>query len=135
MEGGEPAWRGLIVASSSTMANGEFVAYLPQASGYGIILGGGFAFAFFMLILSWLQSKFTDNSPFESKQDILLPILPLTRCSSAEEFSSASRSVKPGLVCSDIVRDLRPRHGVIACCLPIRNLWWMVVWSLRNVRK
>lgn len=50
------------------MANGEFVAYLPQSSGYGIILGGGFAFAFFMLILSWLQSKFTDNSPFESKQ-------------------------------------------------------------------
>ncbi|KLO07914.1 solute symporter family transporter [Schizopora paradoxa] len=68
------------------MANGEFVAYLPQASGYGIILGGGFAFAFFMLILSWLQSKFTDNSPFET-----------------EEFSSASRSVKPGLVCSGIV--------------------------------
>lgn len=62
------AWlEGLIVSSSSAMANGEFVAYLPQSSGYGIILGGGFAFAFFMLILSWLQSKFTDNSPFESK--------------------------------------------------------------------
>ncbi|KAH8118812.1 solute symporter family transporter [Phellopilus nigrolimitatus] len=68
------------------MANGEFLAYLPQSSGYGVILGGGFAFALFMLILSWLQSKFTETSPFE-----------------AEEFSSASRSVKPGLVCSGIV--------------------------------
>lgn len=47
------------------MGNGEFDAYLPQASGYGIILGGGFAFALFMVILSWLQSKFTETSPFE----------------------------------------------------------------------
>lgn len=49
------------------MANGEFDAYLPQASGYGIILGGGFAFALFMLLLSWLQSKFTETSPFEGE--------------------------------------------------------------------
>ncbi|KAL5512651.1 hypothetical protein ACEPAG_2917 [Sanghuangporus baumii] len=68
------------------MANGQFDAYLPQASGYAIILGGGFAFAFLMLILSWLQAKFTEMSPFEN-----------------EEFSSASRNVKPGLVCSGIV--------------------------------
>ncbi|KAI5121046.1 hypothetical protein M0805_008622 [Coniferiporia weirii] len=68
------------------MANGEFVAYLPQSSGYALIIGGGFGFALFMLVLSWLQSKFTETSPFET-----------------EEFSSASRSVKPGLVCSGIV--------------------------------
>ncbi|EKM51513.1 uncharacterized protein PHACADRAFT_212160 [Phanerochaete carnosa HHB-10118-sp] len=68
------------------MANGEFDAYLPQSSGYAIILGGGSGFALFMLLLSWLQAKFTDTSPFEN-----------------EEFSSASRSVKPGLVCSGIV--------------------------------
>lgn len=48
------------------MANGEFVAYLPQSSGYGIILGGGFAFAILMLALTWLQSKFTAISPFQS---------------------------------------------------------------------
>jgi len=68
------------------MANGEFVAVLPQSSGYGIILGGGFAFALFMVALSWVQGKLTETSPFE-----------------AEEFSSASRNVKPGLVCSGIV--------------------------------
>lgn len=49
-----------------TMANGEFVAYLPQSSGYGIILGGGFAFAILMIALTWLQSKFTAISPFQS---------------------------------------------------------------------
>lgn len=53
------------------MANGEFDAYLPQGSGYGIILGGGFAFALFMLVLSWLQSKFTETSPFEGKWTIM----------------------------------------------------------------
>ncbi|OCB83863.1 solute symporter family transporter [Sanghuangporus baumii] len=73
-------------ASFSSMANGQFDPYLPQASGYAIILGGGSAFAILMLILSWLQSKFTQMSPFEN-----------------EEFSSASRNVKPGLVCSGIV--------------------------------
>lgn len=50
------------------MANGKFDVYLPQASGYGIILGGGTAFALLMLILSWLQVKFTEMSPFESKR-------------------------------------------------------------------
>lgn len=49
------------------MANGEFAAYLPQSSGYAIIIGGGFAFAVFMLLLSWLQARFTESSPFESK--------------------------------------------------------------------
>ena len=48
------------------MVNGEFAPYLPQSSGYAIILGGGFGFAILMLILSWLQSKFTETSPFES---------------------------------------------------------------------
>lgn len=49
------------------MANGDFDAYLPQSSGYAIILGGGTGFALFMLILSWLQAKFTQTSPFESE--------------------------------------------------------------------
>lgn len=87
------------------MGNGAFDAYLPQSSGYAIILGGGSGFALFMLILSWLQAKFTETSPFESAciarlsssgADIYLHI-------TDEEFSSASRSVKPGLVCSGIV--------------------------------
>lgn len=54
------------------MANGEFVAVLPQSSGYGIILGGGFAFALFMLALSWVQGKLTETSPFEGVRYVLL---------------------------------------------------------------
>ena len=54
------------------MANGEFDAYLPQGSGYAIIIGGGSGFALFMLILSWLQNKFTEMSPFESEFPALL---------------------------------------------------------------
>ena len=53
--------------TTAAMANGEFDAYLPQGSGYAIIIGGGSGFALFMLILSWLQNKFTEMSPFESK--------------------------------------------------------------------
>ena len=88
------------------MGNGVFDAYLPQSSGYAIILGGGSGFALFMLLLSWLQAKFTETSPFESEH------LPCVACGAEklmkvpftdEEFSSASRSVKPGLVCSGIV--------------------------------
>lgn len=90
------------------MANGVFEAVLPQSAGYGIILGGGFGFAVFMLILSMLQSRFAETSPFESKI-WLLDVKPffLTITTSAEEFSSASRSVKPGLVCTGIVCHCR----------------------------
>jgi hypothetical protein len=52
---------------SLEMGNGQFDPYLPQSSGYAIIIGGGFGFALFMLVLSWLQSKFTETSPFESE--------------------------------------------------------------------
>ena len=89
------------------MANGVFDAYLPQSSGYAIILGGGSGFALFMLILSWLQAKFTETSPFESELEFSLHLRhPLRLFCSDEEFSSASRSVKPGLVCSGIVSCL-----------------------------
>ncbi|KAI0669067.1 putative urea transporter [Trametes maxima] len=50
------------------------------------LLGVGFFFAAMMLGLTALQTKFSKFSP-----------------SSSEEFSSASRSVKPGLVCCGIV--------------------------------
>ncbi|KAF7421100.1 urea active transporter [Pleurotus ostreatus] len=54
--------------------------------GYGVVVGIGFFFALVMVFLTYLQSKFTTVSP-----------------SSSEEFTSASRSVKPGLVCCGIV--------------------------------
>ncbi|KAF9261126.1 urea transporter [Marasmius fiardii PR-910] len=57
---------------------------LPQGAGYGV--GIGLFFSAFMLFLTAIQARYTGYSPKNS-----------------EEFSSASRSVKPGLIASGIV--------------------------------
>lgn len=49
-------------------------------------IGIGLFFSAFMIGLTWLQSRYTEFSPNNS-----------------EEFSSASRSVKPGLIAAGIV--------------------------------
>ncbi|KAI0685361.1 urea transporter [Cytidiella melzeri] len=57
---------------------------LPQGAGYGV--GIGLFFSAFMIILTSIQARYTGFSP-----------------KSADEFNSASRSVKPGLIASGIV--------------------------------
>ncbi|KAJ8464030.1 hypothetical protein ONZ45_g17381 [Pleurotus djamor] len=57
---------------------------LPQGAGYGV--GIGLFFSAFMLGITAIQARYTAFSPKNS-----------------EEFSSASRSVKPGLIASGIV--------------------------------
>ncbi|BDD57786.1 urea active transporter [Monascus purpureus] len=59
---------------------------LPQGAGYGIVIGIGGVFALFMLFLTWLQNRYTTFSTHQ-----------------AEEFNTASRSVKPGLISAGIV--------------------------------
>ncbi|KAJ3878127.1 urea transporter [Lentinula edodes] len=59
---------------------------LPQGAGYGVVVGIGLFFSAFMLLLTTIQARYTAFSP-----------------KSSEEFSSASRSVKPGLIASGIV--------------------------------
>ncbi|KAI0061273.1 Na+/solute symporter [Artomyces pyxidatus] len=71
---------------SSPTSVSEFRPLLDQSVGYGVVVGVGFFFAGIMLCLTFLQSRFSGISP-----------------SHAEEFSSASRNVKPGLVCCGIV--------------------------------
>lgn len=51
-----------------------------------MVVGIGLFFSAFMLCLTWIQARYTGFSP-----------------SNSEEFSSASRSVKPGLIASGIV--------------------------------
>ncbi|KAF8519445.1 hypothetical protein JB92DRAFT_3082281 [Gautieria morchelliformis] len=63
-------------------SSGVFQPLLSQGTGYGVVVGVGFFFAGLMLLLTFVQSKFTSFSP-----------------GSSEEFSSASRNVKPGLIC------------------------------------
>ncbi|KAE8153815.1 solute symporter family transporter [Aspergillus avenaceus] len=59
---------------------------LPAAAGYGIVIGIGGIFALFMIGLTWLQNRYTSFSTHQ-----------------AEEFNTASRSVKPGLISAGIV--------------------------------
>ncbi|KAJ3558427.1 hypothetical protein NM688_g931 [Phlebia brevispora] len=59
---------------------------LPQGAGYGVVVGIGLFFSAFMLVLSAVQARYTGFS-----------------LKSSEEFNSASRSVKPGLIASGIV--------------------------------
>ncbi|KAI5480272.1 hypothetical protein MNV49_001231 [Pseudohyphozyma bogoriensis] len=64
----------------------EFVVLLDQATGYGTVVGLGFAFAVLMIITSYAQKKFFKE--FD----------PTT----ASEFATASRSIKAGLICCGI---------------------------------
>ncbi|KND86619.1 Urea active transporter [Tolypocladium ophioglossoides CBS 100239] len=59
---------------------------LSDGFGYGIVIGIGGFFAMFMLLLTYLQNRYTDFSTHN-----------------AEEFNTASRSVKPGLIATGIV--------------------------------
>lgn len=59
---------------------------LSPGTGYGIVVGIGFFFAALMLGLTYLQNRYTSYSTRQ-----------------AEEFSTASRSVKPGLIAAGIV--------------------------------
>ncbi|KAJ3930163.1 MAG: Na+/solute symporter [Lentinula lateritia] len=60
-------------------SSSDFKPLLSQSVGYGVVVGVGFFFAGVMLILTYLQSRYTDMSP-----------------GSSEEFT-------PGLVCCGIV--------------------------------
>ncbi|KAJ7474699.1 urea transporter [Mycena latifolia] len=62
------------------------VTVLPQGAGYGVVVGIGLFFSAFMIGLTAIQARYTPFSP-----------------RSSEEFSSASRSVKPGLIAAGIV--------------------------------
>ncbi|KIJ68206.1 hypothetical protein HYDPIDRAFT_124416 [Hydnomerulius pinastri MD-312] len=59
---------------------------LTQGIGYGVVLGIGFVFAIIMMGLSTLQNRYTSY-----------------KIATSEEFNTASRSVKPGLIASGIV--------------------------------
>ena len=68
------------------MATTEGAHVLTQGVGYGVVLGIGFVFALLMMGLSALQNRYTTF-----------------KIGTSEEFNTASRSVKPGLIASGIV--------------------------------
>ncbi|KAJ7064763.1 solute symporter family transporter [Mycena amicta] len=60
---------------------------LSPAVGYGIVLGLGLGFAVLMLAITKLTTRYSEHSATDS----------------SEEYTSASRSLKPGLIASGIV--------------------------------
>jgi len=85
---------------------------LPQGAGYGVVIGIGLFFSVFMIFLTYLQGRYTSFSP-----------------SNSEEFSSASRSVKPGLIASGIVSAWTWAATLLQSCAVaykygISGTWW-----------
>ncbi|GAA5873095.1 hypothetical protein JCM3774_000340 [Rhodotorula dairenensis] len=64
----------------------DFTQLLSPGVGYGLVVGAGAFFAIFMIFLTRIQARFTNLDP-----------------NSANEFATASKSVKPGLICCGIV--------------------------------
>lgn len=60
---------------------------LSPAVGYGIVLGMGLGFAVLMVAITKITARYSEHSASES----------------SEEYTSASRSLKPGLIASGIV--------------------------------
>ncbi|KAJ7025485.1 Sodium:solute symporter family-domain-containing protein [Mycena alexandri] len=74
------------------MTSSKVATTLPIGVGYGVVVGIGFFFAFLMCGISYLQV----SSPQHNWS-------PLITVHVSEEFNTASRSVKPGLIASGIV--------------------------------
>jgi len=68
------------------MSTTSGIQVLPAGAGYGIVIGIGGFFAVLMLCITYVQNRYTAYSTGQ-----------------AEEFSTASRSVKPGLIAAGIV--------------------------------
>jgi len=87
-------------------------AVLPEGAGYGVVVGIGLFFSAFMLTLTAIQARYTAFSPKNS-----------------EEFSSASRCVKPGLIASGIVSAWTwaatlLQSSAVAYKFGISGPWW-----------
>ncbi|KJA22557.1 hypothetical protein HYPSUDRAFT_652941 [Hypholoma sublateritium FD-334 SS-4] len=85
---------------------------LPQGAGYGVVVGIGLFFSAFMLLITAIQARYTAFSPKNS-----------------EEFTSASRSVKPGLIASGIVSAWTwaatlLQSSAVAYKFGISGPWW-----------
>ncbi|KAK0779002.1 urea active transporter [Friedmanniomyces endolithicus] len=68
------------------MASTDVAPILSQGVGYGVVIGIGAFFTVVMAGISWTQNRYTR---FSTK--------------TSEEFNTASRSVKPGLIACGVV--------------------------------
>lgn len=76
----------LYCLSAPVMVSPDQLCVRTLFTSAGVVVGIGFFFAFLMMGISWMQNRYTAYSTKQS-----------------EEFNTASRSVKPGLIASGIV--------------------------------
>lgn len=85
------------------MASDDIAVVLPQGAGYGVVVGIGFFFALVMAGVSWMQVRMdyypTWQIPANPRENKYTQYSTKT----SEEFNTASRSVKPGLIASGVV--------------------------------
>ncbi|KAK7735554.1 urea permease [Cytospora paraplurivora] len=81
------------------MAEADGILVLNQGVGYGIVVGIGAFFALLMLAITYLQNRYTSYSTKQS-----------------EEFNTASRSVKPGLITAGIVSSWTWSATLLTSC-------------------
>ncbi len=80
-----------------SLQNGRLHQSAPGGAGWAVVCGLGFFFAAFMILLSFIQQRYTNRSIKDT-----------------DEFASASRSVKPASCCRHCFsvsdsRSKRPR--------------------------
>ncbi|TRM56000.1 solute symporter family transporter [Schizophyllum amplum] len=95
---------------------------LAPSAGYGIVLGMGFGFAGLMLVLSKLTARYTT----------------FAASGSSEEYTSASRSLKPGLIASGIVSAATwaatlLQSSTVAVAYGVSGPWWYAAGSATQI--
>lgn len=86
------------------MASSEVAPVLPQGAGYGVVVGIGFFFALLMAFISYIQAR--NQFPIRLLNRVANFVQnKYTQYSTktSEEFNTASRSVKAGLIASGVV--------------------------------
>ncbi|KAF2497759.1 solute symporter family transporter [Lophium mytilinum] len=73
---------------------------LDPSAGYGITIGIGFAFAVFMVGFTLISNRYGSHNTFKS----------------TEEFNTASRSIKPGMIAAGIVSSWTHASTLLTSC-------------------
>ncbi len=98
------------------------VPVLSPGVGYAIVLGMGMGFAAFMLLISNATDKYTEHHAGGS----------------SEEFTSASRSLKPGLIASGIVSAATwaatlLQSSTVCIAYGLAGPWWYAAGSSTQI--
>lgn len=98
------------------------IPVLAPGVGYGIVLGMGMGFAALMVVISQVTSRYTEHGA----------------SASSEEYTSASRSLKPGLIASGIVSAATwaatlLQASTVCMAFGVSGPWWYGAGSATQI--